>query len=103
MALFGYPACAYAWLAAKQQNAETISPTKRSMAFSLRARRQHGFAASLGCRGLAAQARKRSPRHCVQAPRRQPVVQVAKGPYFQRQTGGSPTERQEVSHGSDRP
>src|SRR5437899_5717627 len=90
MALFGYPPCANAWLAAKQQSAETISPTKRSMAFSLRARRQHGFAASLGCRGLAAQARNRSPRHCVQALRRQAVVQVAKGPYFWGANGRRP-------------
>src|SRR5262245_51719700 len=57
MALFGYPACAEASGATKvQQSAAMTSPTKRSMAFSLGARPQHGFVASLGCRRLAAQA-----------------------------------------------
>src|SRR5262245_56748111 len=37
------------------------SPTKRSMAFSLRACPQHGLAASLGCRRLAAQAQFKPP------------------------------------------
>src|SRR5215471_2870580 len=96
MALFGYPACAKASGAVKeQQSAAMTSPTRRSMAFSLRARPQHGFVASLGCRRLAAQAQfdarieplRRSVTARKTGPRNRPkplttrVVRVGAGPY----------------------
>src|SRR5881397_2114496 len=57
MALFGYPACADTSGATKEHQSPAITgPIKRSMAFSLRSLAQHRFVASLGCRGLAAQA-----------------------------------------------